>query len=123
VSTPTSDAPEIVTPDVSSITETPVKSPAITPSNTCALCGQQFKHGAVTMLGKNNANSDITIHPECLSKGSDVKSLDLIHVHLDPGKQVSPARQLVIRKRVKALYKAVAIANAKKAQEAGQTTK
>lgn len=92
----------------------------VVPSTSCNLCNQPLKHGAVTMLGKTSEDKDITIHPECLTKNSDVKSLNHIHIHLEEGKQVSSAKRLVIQKKVKALYKAIAIANAKKAQESGK---
>lgn len=88
-----------------------------TPLKTCSLCNQTLKHGAVTMLGKNREDQDIVIHPECMTKNSNIKVLSNIHVHLDEGKKVSSAKKLVIQKRLKALYKAIAIANAKQEQK------
>lgn len=115
MSTPASDVPQ-----TQDIAVQPAPTPVVA-SKVCSICSHDLKHCDVVLLGKNKEDQDITVHPECLTKDSPVKSLNMIHVHVTEGKTVSPAKKIVIQKRIKALYKAIAIANAKKAQETGQS--
>lgn len=117
MSTPTTDAPQSETP-----AETPVVDLTVSAADSCSICTRALKHCDVVLLGKNKEDQNITVHPECLTNDSPVKSLNMIHVHVAEGKTVSPAKRLVIQKRIKALYKAIAIANAKRAaEETGQS--
>jgi hypothetical protein len=87
-------------------------------ATVCSLCNNQLKHCDVCMIGKNNKDEFIIIHPKCLRKGSDVKSLNQIYVHIEQGKEVSSAKRFILQNKVKAIYKAVAKANMQ--QEAKQ---
>lgn len=87
---------------------------------TCVLCTKALKHADVVLIGHSDTNEEIAVHPNCLMPGVNdkIKDLKVVHVHVEPGKRISPAKQLVVRKTIKAIYKAIAMANAKRQQEA-----
>lgn len=91
---------------------------SLTAKDTCIGCNK-IKHGDVIFSGKTTEGQAIFVHPECLGSGLNIKSVDKANVFVEAGKVISPARGIVIKKRLKAIHKAIAIANYKKQQEAG----
>lgn len=102
MSTPSSDAPVTV------------------PS--CLLCEKPLETADVVLVGKSTEDKDISVHPQCLGGERDklIKQLIHVHVHVAPGERVTPAKQIVVKKRAKEIFKALALANHKKRQQAQQ---
>ena len=100
---------------VAEVTPTPFVPPTV-----CFSCERDLKHADVVMLGLSVADASIAIHPHCLKPGKNefVKSLSQVHVHVEPGRPISPAKTIVVRKKIKEIFKAAAIANERKKQEA-----
>lgn len=93
------------------------------PLTTCFLCDQAIEHAQVVMVGLDTKEVTIRVHPQCLGSDKDklIKQLFHVEVHAEPGRTISPAKQIVVKKRVKEIYKALAIANEmKRRQEAGK---
>lgn len=117
MSTPATDTPAEA-PALQESTAPDAKTPAIIPT-TCFLCTKDIKHAEVVLLGHSDTDADIAVHPNCLIPGVNdkIKDLKLIHVHIEKGRAISPAKQIIVKKNIKAIYKAIAIANARRAQQ------
>lgn len=87
----------------------------------CHLCEKTLKHTEVLLYGDSPENTKILVHPRCLGPHTNnkVKALNQVHIFTEPGKNVSPAKALIIKKKVKEIFKAVAIANERKRQSGG----
>lgn len=72
------------------------------------------------MMGLSTEDKEIMVHPYCLGSEKDklIKQLIRVHVHVAPGEAVSPAKQIVVKRRVKEIFKALAVANHKQRQNA-----
>ena len=94
-----------------------IDTPAV--STTCHLCEKAIKHADVILIGHASDDKTISVHPACLTAGKNpkVKDLDGVHVYTEKGKAISPAKLLVVKKRIKEIYKAIAIANERRKQE------
>jgi|SRR5581483_6476607 len=115
------------TPETDAKTETPAlvetstlgaKGPENIPT-VCFLCTNKIKHADVVLLGHSDTDVDIAVHPNCLLPGVNdhIKDLKLIHVHVEKGQRISPAKMIVVKKTMKAIWKAITVANARKQQE------
>lgn len=118
MSTPTTDVPEATAAEAPALQESTApdaKTPANIPT-TCFLCTKAIKHAEVVLLGHSDTDADIAVHPNCLMPGVNdhIKDLRLIHVHIEKGKAISLAKQIVVKKNIKAIYKAIALANHRK---------
>lgn len=101
-------------------TDAPATDPVAVPA--CLLCEKPLETADVVMVGKSTEDKNITVHPQCLGGERDklIKQLIHVHVHVTPGERVSPAKQIVVKRRVKEIFKALAAASHKKRQQAQQ---
>jgi hypothetical protein len=72
------------------------------------------------MVGTSMEDKNISVHPYCLGGERDklIKNLANVTVHVEPGRSVSPAKQIVVKRRVKEIYKALQKAAVAKRQQA-----
>src|SRR5277367_6771632 len=82
----------------------PVEKPKLEAATLCTICSKNLKHGDVVMLGRDKDGYGITVHPRCVQRHSNVKTLEQMHIHLDPKRPVSNAMRRIIQSRVKVLY-------------------
>ena len=88
-------------------------------SPVCCLCEKALEHSDVVIIGTSPDDKPVSVHPRCLVPGKNEKIKDLkeIHIHTEPGKRISPAKTIVVQKRIREIRKAIAIANEKRRQE------
>ena len=97
-------APVVLDP----VLEKPAKTPTV-----CFFCENPLEHADVAIIGTSVEDKMIVVHPRCMNPGKNdkIKNLSNIYIHLDEGRSISPAKQIIVSKRVREIMRAVRKAN------------